>query len=48
MSLNYESSGVRYDQLDAFKAFWNKWGNLLLALVTVVLLAIAGWRGWGS
>ena len=35
------------DQLDAFKAFWNKWGTLLLTVVTAVLLAIAGWRGWG-
>jgi predicted negative regulator of RcsB-dependent stress response len=35
------------DQLDAFKAFWNKYGNLILAAVTVVLLAIAGWRAWG-
>jgi predicted negative regulator of RcsB-dependent stress response len=35
------------DQLDAFKAFWNKYGNLLLTVVTVVLLAIAGWRAWG-
>lgn len=34
------------DQIDAFKAFWNKYGTLLLAVVTVVLLAIAGWRGW--
>lgn len=35
------------DQLDAFKAFWNKYGNLLLMLMTVVLLAVAGWRAWG-
>lgn len=35
------------DQLDAFKAFWNRYGNLILAVVTVVLLAVAGWRGWG-
>jgi predicted negative regulator of RcsB-dependent stress response len=35
------------DQLDAFRAFWNRWGTLLLTAVTVVLLAIAGWRAWG-
>jgi len=35
------------DQLDAFKAFWNRYGNLILAGVTVVLLVVAGWRGWG-
>lgn len=35
------------DQIDAFKAFWNRYGNLLLTLATVVLLAIAGWRAWG-
>lgn len=35
------------DQIDAFKSFWSRYGNLILALVTVVLLAIAGWRGWG-
>ncbi|RPH46157.1 MAG: hypothetical protein EHM87_03360 [Burkholderiales bacterium] len=35
------------DQLDAFKAYWNKYGNLLLTLLTVVLLAVAGWRAWG-
>lgn len=34
------------DQIDAFKAFWSRYGNLILTLVTVVLLAIAGWRGW--
>jgi predicted negative regulator of RcsB-dependent stress response len=35
------------DQLDAFKAFWNRYGNLILAVLTVVLLAVAGWRSWG-
>lgn len=35
------------DQLDAFKAFWNRYGNLILAVLTVVLFAVAGWRGWG-
>ncbi|MFM1991559.1 MAG: hypothetical protein RJA99_4516 [Pseudomonadota bacterium] len=35
------------DQLDAFKAYWNKYGNLVLGVITVVLLAIAGWRAWG-
>ncbi|MBK8764140.1 MAG: tetratricopeptide repeat protein [Burkholderiaceae bacterium] len=35
------------EQLASFKAFWNQYGNFLLTVVTVVLLAIAGWRGWG-
>ena len=35
------------EQLASFKAFWNQYGNFILTVVTVVLLAIAGWRGWG-
>ncbi len=35
------------EQLASFKAFWNQYGNFLLTVITVVLLAIAGWRGWG-
>lgn len=35
------------DQLDAFKAFWNRYGNLALTVLTVLLLAVAGWRAWG-
>jgi predicted negative regulator of RcsB-dependent stress response len=35
------------DQIDALRAFWNRWGTLILAIVTAILLAIAGWRGYG-
>ena len=35
------------EQVEEFKAFWNKWGNPLTWLLTVVLLAFAGWNGWG-
>ena len=35
------------EQLATLKAFWNRYGNFLLTAVTVVLLAIAGWRAWG-
>lgn len=35
------------EQIDTFKAFWERWGNLILTTVTVVLLAFAAWRGWG-
>lgn len=35
------------EQLDQLKAFWNRYGTALLALITVVLFAIAGYRGWG-
>lgn len=34
------------EQLEEFKAFWRKHGNTILTVVTVVLLAIAAWRGW--
>jgi predicted negative regulator of RcsB-dependent stress response len=34
------------DQIDAFKAFWKKYGNPLLTAVTVVLLAFAAYRGY--
>ncbi|MFZ9505481.1 MAG: YfgM family protein, partial [Burkholderiaceae bacterium] len=35
------------EQLESLKAFWKKYGNLLMTGLTVVLLAVAGWRGWG-
>lgn len=35
------------DQLDALRAFWSRWGTPILTVITVVLMAIAGWRGYG-
>jgi predicted negative regulator of RcsB-dependent stress response len=35
------------EQIDALKAWWHKWGNLLLAIVTTLMLAIVAYRGWG-
>jgi predicted negative regulator of RcsB-dependent stress response len=35
------------EQIATFKAFWNQYGNVILTAVTVVLLAVAGYRGWG-
>ena len=34
------------EQLDELKAFWKRYGNLITWLVTVVLLAFAGWNAW--
>lgn len=34
------------EQLAAIKAWWDRWGNLVLTAVTVVLLAIAAFNGW--
>lgn len=34
------------EQLAAIKAWWDRWGNLVLTLATVVLLAIAAFNGW--
>ncbi len=34
------------EQLAELKAWWQKYGNLLLTAVTVVLLGFAGYNGW--
>jgi len=34
------------EQLAAIKAWWEKWGNLVLTVATAVLLAIAAFNGW--
>ncbi len=34
------------EQLDQLKAFWNRWGNPLTWLVTLVLLGFAAYNGW--
>lgn len=34
------------EQLDALKAFWKQYGNLISWTVIVALLAFAGWRYW--
>lgn len=34
------------EQLDQLKHFWNKYGNLITWVLTVVLAAYAGWNGW--
>ena len=32
--------------IDAVKAFWGQYGNLITWTVTLVLVAFAGWNGW--
>ena len=34
------------EQLDALKAFWNKYGNLVTWLLVLLLGAYAAWNGW--
>ena len=34
------------EQLDALKAFWKKYGNLITWLLVLVLGAFAAWNGW--
>ena len=34
------------EQLDELKAWWGKYGNLILTVTTVVLLAFAAYNGW--
>jgi predicted negative regulator of RcsB-dependent stress response len=34
------------EQIDGLKAFWSRHGNLITTVITVVLLAIAAYRGW--
>ena len=42
MSYNFEEQ----EQLDELKAWWNKYGTFLMTVVTIVALAVAGWRVW--
>lgn len=34
------------ESLDELKAWWDKWGNLVTAVITVFCLAYAGYNGW--
>ena len=34
------------EQVDALKAFWAKYGNLIMWAITLVLAAFAGWSYW--
>ena len=34
------------EQIDALKAFWKQYGNLITWTLTIVLAAFAGWNGW--
>jgi predicted negative regulator of RcsB-dependent stress response len=34
------------EQLDSIKAWWNQYGSLVSWLLTIVLVAYAGWNGW--
>jgi predicted negative regulator of RcsB-dependent stress response len=34
------------EQLDALKAFWNQYGNLITWVLILVLGAFAAWNGW--
>ena len=34
------------EQLDQFKHFWARWGNLITGVLTLVLLVYASWNGW--
>jgi predicted negative regulator of RcsB-dependent stress response len=35
------------EQLENLKAFWRRYGNFILTLLTIALLAFSGWRAWG-
>ena len=34
------------EQIDALKAFWKQYGNLITWTITLVLAAFAAWNGW--
>lgn len=34
------------EQLEALKAWWKEYGNLVVGLVLAVVVALGGWRGW--
>ena len=34
------------EQVDALKAFWKQYGNLITWVLTLALAAFAAWNGW--
>ena len=34
------------ERLDELKAWWKRWGTLVLVALAVVIAATAGWRYW--
>jgi predicted negative regulator of RcsB-dependent stress response len=34
------------ERLDELKAWWKRWGNLVLTVLAIVLASAAGWRWW--
>ncbi|HZH06156.1 MAG TPA: tetratricopeptide repeat protein, partial [Lautropia sp.] len=34
------------EQIDELKSFWNRYGNAILAAITIALLVFSGVRGW--
>ena len=34
------------EQIDQLRAWWSKYGNLLMAILIVALSLMAAWRGW--
>lgn len=34
------------EQIDQLKAFWKRWGNLIMGAVTLVLAGFVAWQGW--
>ena len=34
------------ERLDELKAWWKRWGNLVLIVLAVVIAAVGGWRYW--
>lgn len=35
------------EQIENLKAFWRRYGNFILTVLTIILLSFSGWRGWG-
>lgn len=34
------------ESLDSLKAWWERWGNLVLSVICILCVAFAGWNGW--
>ena len=35
------------EQIEQLKAWWNRYGSLALGLLTLALVIVLGWQGWG-